>query len=230
MIPITLKELKEMPKGTPTLIVPYRDQQEQKRSEQLDTFKKHMKRWHPNWPVIIVEQADEEKFNRGALLNIGTRYAQKMKAEYVVYHDVDLIPLSPLVPYYETFPEQPLHIGTAYKGKYGGPGFIGQVLSMSMKDVKTSNGYPNMFWGWGGEDDALRNRLKKKGIQVLQPQISSGFKVLEHLDTRKIPGAKNMTKWEDVQGDTGRHGFNDVKWKLLEQQEDKNIFLYKVEL
>lgn len=230
MIPITKKQVLELPKGIPTIIVPYREQQEQKRGEQLLKFTQHMKRWHPTWPILIIEQVDEEKFNRGALLNIGSRYAQKFGAEYVVYHDVDLIPLAPLVPYYEAFPEKPLHIGTAYKGKYGGPGFIGQVLSMSMKDVKKSNGYPNMFWGWGGEDDALRNRLKKKGMQIWQPDISSGFKVLEHLDTRKIPGAKNMTKWEDVAGDTGQHGFGDVKWKLLSEHKDQNIFLFKVQL
>jgi hypothetical protein len=230
MIPITKKEILELPKGIPTIIVPYREQAEQQRSQQLLKFTQHMKRWHPTWPIIIVEQVDEEKFNRGALLNIGSRYAQKFGAEYVVYHDVDLIPLAPLVPYYEAFPQKPLHIGTAYKGKYGGPGFIGQVLSMSMKDVKKSNGYPNMFWGWGGEDDALRNRLKKKGMEILQPDISSGFKILEHTDTRKIPGAKNMTKWEDVAGDTGQHGFRDVKWKLLSQEKDQNIFLYKVEI
>ena len=229
MIPITLKDLKDIPKGTPTIIVPYRDQQEQKRSEQLSTFIKHMKRWHPKWPILVIEQTDKEKFNRGALLNIGTKYAQQLGAEYVIFHDVDLIPLAPLVPYYETFPEQPLHSGTAYKEKYGGPGFIGQVLSMSIKDIKKVNGYPS-FWGWGGEDDALRNRLKNKGIKIWQPQISSGFKILEHTDTRKIPGAKNMTKWEDVAGDTGKNGLSNIKWKLIEQIKDQNIFLYKVEL
>jgi hypothetical protein len=98
-----------------------------------------------------------------------------------------------------------------------------------MKDIKKVNGYPS-FWGWGGEDDALRNRLRKKKIQILQPQISTGFKVLEHPDTRQIPGAKNMTKWEDVAGDTGKDGLSNVKWKLLSQQKDQNIFLYKVEL
>jgi hypothetical protein len=229
MIPITKKEILELPKGIPYLIIPYREQLEQKRGEQLDMFIKHMKRWHSDWPILIVEQHDDKKFNRGALLNIGTRYAQKMGAQYVIFHDVDLIPLAPLVPYYEAFPEKPLHIGTAYKGKYTGPGFIGQVLSMSLKDVKKTNGYPS-FWGWGGEDDALRNRLKKKGIQILQPDLSTGFKVLEHLDTRKIPGAKNMTKWEDVKGDTGRDGFSNIKWNLIEEQKDKNIFLYKVEI
>jgi len=229
MIPISKKEILELPKGIPYLIIPYREQLEQKRGEQLDMFIKHMKRWHSDWPILIVEQHDDKKFNRGALLNIGTRYAQKMGAQYVIFHDVDLIPLAPLIPYYEAFPEKPLHIGTAYKDKYTGPGFIGQVLSMSLKDVKRSNGYPS-FWGWGGEDDALRNRLKKKGMQIWQPDLSTGFKVLEHPDTRKIPGAKNMTKWEDVKGDTGSDGYSNVKWNLIEEQKDKNIFLYKVEI
>jgi hypothetical protein len=229
MIPITKKEVLQLPRGIPFIVVPYREQTEQKRSQQLDLFCKHMKRWHPEWPILIIEQHDDKKFNRGALLNIGSKYAEKMGAQYVIYHDVDLIPLAPLVPYYEAFPEQPMHIGTAYKGKYGGPGFIGQVLSMSMKDIKKTNGYPS-FWGWGGEDDALRNRLRKKDIKILQPDLNSGFKILEHADTRKIPGAKNMTKWEDVEGDTGREGFSTVKWKLIEETQDKNIFLYKVEI
>jgi hypothetical protein len=113
------------------------------------------------------------------------------------------------------FPEKPIHIGAAYKGKYSGDGFIGQVLSISMIDLKRINGFPNMFWGWGGEDDAMRNRMKKK-IDVLRPDTNSGFRVLEHKDTRLLPDAKNMRKWEDVREDAGRHGLNDVKWKVVQ--------------
>jgi hypothetical protein len=40
--------------------------------------------------------------------------------------------------------------------------------------------------------------------------------VLEHKDTRLIPDAKNMRKWEDVREDTGQHGLNDVKWKVIQ--------------
>jgi hypothetical protein len=230
MIPLEFKDAKKLPQGIPTILVPFREQVLQKRGEQLKQFSSHMKRWHPDWPIIIIEQSDDgKKFNRGALLNIGTRYAQKMGAEYIIYHDVDLIPLSPIVPLYTAFPEKPINIGYVWQTKWQGEGFRG-VLSISMKDVKTINGYPNMFWGWGGEDNAMQKRMKKKGINFWNPQGSSGFKVLEHPDTRQIPGAKNMRKWEDVDEDTGRHGLNDVKWKLISEEKDQNIFKYTVEI
>ena len=230
ILPLDIKDAKKLPQGIPVILVPFREQLIQKRGEQLVKFCSHMKRWHPDWPVLVIEQHGDEKFNRGALLNIGSRYAQKMGAEYVVYHDVDLIPLSSIVPFYTAFPEKPVHVGGIYKGKYSGDSFIGQALSISLKDIKTINGFPNSFWGWGGEDDAMRNRLKRKGIQVWRPTVDTGYKVLEHPDTRKIPGAKNMRKWEDVAEDTGKHGFGDVKWKLLDEKRDENIFKYTVEI
>ena len=85
-----------------------------------------------------------------------------------------------------------------------------------MADLKKINGFPTVFLGWGGEDDAMRNRMKKKGMKVVRPPVDSGFRVLEHKDTRLIPDAKNMRKWEDVREDTGRHGLNDVKWKVIQ--------------
>lgn len=229
-VPLDLKDLKELPKSIPTILVPFREQLEQKRGEQLQKFINHMKRWHSDWPIIIIEQSQGKKFNRGALLNIGTRYAQKLGSEYVIYHDVDLIPLSPIVPYYTAFPQQPIHVGSIYKDKYSGDGFIGQALSISIKDIKKINGFPNMFWGWGGEDDAMRNRIKKHNLKVWRPTIDSGYKVLEHKDTRLIPDAKNMRKWEDVKEDTGKHGFNDIKWDLLEKKEDANILKITVDI
>lgn len=215
----------------PTILVPFREQVEQGRGEQLKKFVSHIDRYHPDWTVLVIEQSDDgKKFNRGALLNIGTRYAEKKGATYVVYHDVDLIPLSPLAKYYETFPEEPVHIGTAYKGKYSGDSFIGQVLSISIKDAKKINGFPNNFWGWGGEDDAMYRRLKKHKVNIIRPPISTGFKVLEHTDTRKIPDAKNMTKWEDLKADNGKSGLTNIKWKLLEEKTVGNISKLTVEI
>ena len=79
-IPLSLKETKQFTQSTPTLLIPFREQIEQKRGEQLQKFCNHMKRWHSDWTIIIIEQSqDNKKFNRGALLNIGTRYAQNLK-------------------------------------------------------------------------------------------------------------------------------------------------------
>ena len=37
--------------------------------------------------------------------------------------------------------------------------FLGAALSIRPTLFEAANGYPNTFWGWGGEDDALVARL-----------------------------------------------------------------------
>jgi len=228
---LTLADAKKLPQEVPTIVVPYRDNAEQERASQLKKFCSHMSRYHPDWTILIIEQSqDGRKFNRGALLNIGARIAHKLKHSYVIFHDVDLIPLAPLVPYYLAFPEHPIHIGSAWTTKWQGDSFMGGVMSMSLKDVQKMNGFPNMFWGWGGEDDAMRVRMKKKGIQVFKLDTTTGFKELAHVDTRSNADWKNMRKWEDLREDSGKHGFNDVQWKVLNTIEVKNCSKLTVEI
>ena len=241
MLPLEISEAKKLPQSIPVILVPFREQLIQKRGEQLKKFTSHMKRWHPDWPILIIEQYGDQKFNRGALLNIGTRYAQKMGATYVVYHDVDLIPLAPIVPYYTAFPEKPIHIGGIYKGKYQGDSFIGQVLSISLSDIKKINGFPNMFWGWGGEDDALMVRLIKNNIKkVYYPKKGSiidteeiNFKQINILTKLKMTD-QDQSKFEKLYYDMNnykKNGLSNLEYKILERKNiDTNIINIKVDL
>jgi beta-1,4-galactosyltransferase 4 len=220
-IPLSLNEVKGFKQGIPCIIVPFRDNPEQSRASQLKQFVSHIHRRHPDWAVLIIEQSDDErKFNRGALLNAGVRIAAASKFEYVIFHDVDLLPLKKIVPYYTAFPAKPIHIGKAWTQKYDFPKFLGGVLSMSMDDIAKTNGFPNQFWGWGGEDDSIRERLRKKKINVYQPTLrGEGYKELTHLDTKTKQEWKNMTKWEDLADDTGRDGVRNVKFDVLKTHE-----------
>ena len=73
------------------IIVPYRD-----RYDHLIIFKKRIISFLKNkaidYELIIVEQDNAKNFNRGKLLNIGFLYAKKLECDYVVFHDVDMIP------------------------------------------------------------------------------------------------------------------------------------------
>lgn len=231
-VPLSVSALKEFPLGTPWIVIPFRDNAEQDRANQLKRFVSHMTRYHPDWHVLIIEQSDDgRKFNRGALLNIGARYAHKQGAKYIIFHDVDLLPLAPIVPYYEVYPSSPIHIGKAWVDKYDYERFFGGVVSISMEDLQKSNGFPNQFWGWGGEDDALRERLNHKGIQIYQPVMRHGFRELPHVNTSTKKEWTNLRKRADVMGDTGRMGFRTIQWTPLEEEKlSPSAKKYTVEL
>ena len=223
-VPLELTEVKGLPQGTPVILVPFREQPEQKRGEQLKKFVSHIHRYHPDWIVLIIEQSeDTQKFNRGALLNIGAKIADMNKFEYVIFHDVDLLPLMKIVPYYTAIPEKPIHIAKVWTSKYDSVDFLGGVLSMSLKDIKKTNGFPNEFWGWGGEDDVLRDRIKSQKIDIYQPTMrGEGYKELQHVDTKSKSEWKNMTKWEDKANERknpGKDGYKNVKYTILNQED-----------
>lgn len=223
-IPLELSEVKEFEQGIPTILVPFREQKEQKRGEQLKKFISHINRYHPDWNVLVIEQSEDgRKFNRGALLNIGTKIAEKAGLEYVIHHDVDLLPLMKIVPYYTAIPEKPIHIGKIWTTKYDSVTFLGGIISIKIEDMKKINGYPNTFWGWGGEDNMFRVRLKDKNIDVYQPTLrNEGIKELKHVDTRSLRQLRNMRVWEDQEEERkhiGREGYKNTKYDILNVEE-----------
>ena len=51
--------------------------------------------------------------------------------------------------------------------------FLGACISISPSLFVATNGYPNNFWGWGGEDDELASRLEwvdKRVVYTVPPK------------------------------------------------------------
>lgn len=147
------------------VIVPYRD-----RPEQLQVFKRYISNYlyskQIQHEIIVVEQKDDRPFNRGLLLNWGCRKAEWAGCDYVVFHDVDMLPVDVDYSYSET----PLHLvqnleipdeqDTLFYDYFGG------VTMFTIEDIKKVNGYSNNFIGWGFEDDDLFLRCQEKGIKM----------------------------------------------------------------
>lgn len=45
----------------------------------------------------------------------------------------------------------------------GNPKYIGGAVAFSADDFRKINGFPNTFWGWGGEDDEMYKRIQEVG-------------------------------------------------------------------
>ena len=203
------------------IIVPFRDNKYQDRKEQLEKFIPYFKKmFKENVDILIVEQSnDNKKFNRGALLNIGMLLAMARGYKVMISHDVDLLPDKTAKEYYLTYPYHPIHLGNMWKDKYTYDRFIGGALSMNYKDIVRSNGYPNDFWGWGGEDDALGIRLSKKSIPILKPTKGT-IKEMKHEDTKGIKELVNPTIIESVMDDDKKwkkNGINSIKFKKISE-------------
>ena len=215
---LDIESAKKKKQGTPVILVPYRDNPAKERSAQLKQFVEHFS--NAPWKelsVMFIEQSEDDKlFNRGALLNVGARLAKKYS--HIILHDVDLLPDESLLPYYMMIPDHPVHIGTVWRTKYTSERFLGGILSISLKDFQRVNGYPNQFWGWGGEDDVLRNRLIHAKIPVYRPTVHGGITELPHEHVGSNPVLVNPKKREMVLSNRGKDGVRQTYWKTLHKE------------
>ena len=115
--------------------------------------------------IIVVEQDLASAFNRGMLCNIGFKEAVSRKCNYVVFHDVDMIPLQ--VDY--SYADHPVHLAS---DNIPFDSYFGGMTLFPVEDFKKINGFSNFYWGWGFEDDDLRYRCIKHGLQFeYEPEI-----------------------------------------------------------
>ncbi|KAK3273664.1 hypothetical protein CYMTET_18106, partial [Cymbomonas tetramitiformis] len=132
----------------------------------------HLRNQGVEFQIFFMEQADLLNFNRGLLLNAGVLILQHSGYDHFSLHDVDTIPGDVKIPY--TYPEGnvPMHLtppGIHPSVDY--VDFFGGNTIFTLEQFQRVNGYGNHFWGWGKEDDNLRERLQKKGMwPTLRPK------------------------------------------------------------
>ena len=164
------------------IIVPYRD-----RSEQLLVFLRHL---HPflrkqelHYRIYIVNQADKNKFNRAMLFNVGyTEAVKDFPWDCFIFHDVDLLPEDDRNLY--NCPDNPRHMSVAVdKFKYKLPykQIFGGVAAIRSDQFRRLNGFSNMFWGWGGEDDDMSKRIQYRKLKIIRyrPEIAR-YTMIKH--------------------------------------------------
>jgi hypothetical protein len=164
------------------IIIPYRDREEHLRVF-LHNIHPMLKRQQLDYGIYIVEEIAKSKFNRAKLMNIG--YAEALKQydyQCFIFHDVDLIPEDDRNLY--SCPEQPRHMSVAidvmnYKLPYRD--IFGGVSALTKEQMVKVNGFSNEFWGWGGEDDDMSNRVRHYGFRISRyPSDIARYKMLKH--------------------------------------------------
>ncbi|XP_012882098.1 PREDICTED: beta-1,4-galactosyltransferase 1 [Dipodomys ordii] len=203
------------------IIIPFRNRQE------------HLRYWlyylHPilqrqqlDYGIYVINQAGDTIFNRAKLLNIGFREALKdYDYNCFVFSDVDLIPMDDHNSY-RCF-SQPRHISVAMD-KFGFSlpyvQYFGGVSALSKQQFLTINGFPNNYWGWGGEDDDIFNRLVFKGMSISRPNAVVGkCRMIRHSrDKKNEPNPQRFDRIAHTKETMRTDGLNSLTYKVLDIQ------------
>jgi len=236
-IVLYLDEVKYDDTTKTAIIVPYRDNKYQDRKTHLEQFIKHFHNYIKNLDIYIVEQSDDgKKFNRGCLLNCGYDIAKNKKNyDMYIFHDVDLLSPDSIKKIYTYKSKNPIHIASLWKEKYSYVNFFGGITSFDSDTYNKINGYPNNFFGWGGEDDAVFNRLKINNIQIYNLISLDNIVIneIKHEQTSEIVELVNTQKKYNVTNDKKEwknNGLSNLKYKIIKTTDThyNNIKIYTV--
>jgi hypothetical protein len=166
------------------------------------------------YKIVISEQNNDNKFNRGMLLNAAFLEAEKkftFSKKYMHMNADYTFDLS------RKFPQELLDFKEGFIDLYrlNWP-ILGSACAFDAESYKIINGFPNDLEGWGGDDWAIYNRIVHNKINLIMPPglFNSGFIIEEdcNIYTDKSNNGKNMdlAKREDFKV----NGLNSLKYKL----------------
>jgi xylosylprotein 4-beta-galactosyltransferase len=213
------------PKHRLAVIVPYRN-----RSSELKVFLPHMNSFFKSQSIehifMIVNQIDRHRFNRAALINIGF-IESRLLVDYIVMHDIDLLPLNSRELFY-TYPENgPIHLASPeYHPIYHYPTYVGGILMITCKDFERVNGMSPLYWGWGREDDNFYVRMKLAGMTIERPSnlstnYTNTFRHIHDRGVHKRDYAKYGKQKEEGRKIYPEMGFNTTKYQIINKEIKK---------
>lgn len=225
------KHLEDFKKLSFAIIIPYRDnldgskvryKQMQKFIKVMPTYLKKLGKKY-TFKIIIVEQGNKKKFNRGVLLNVGFLLAEH-NVDYFIFHDVDLFPDDDMLKYYGCYPFKPIHLAHIWTKYSVGGKYFGGVNSFNKEDFRKINGYPNDYWGWGGEDDELYDRVVNCNLTVINPkngkyieeEHEKATKAEENPFPNKMKLRLQHNKWKE-------NGLSNVKYKFVKNKKGEKV-------
>ncbi|MEE6481951.1 hypothetical protein FKM82_013078 [Ascaphus truei] len=203
------------------VIIPHRNR-EQHLKYLLYYLHPFLQRQQLNYGIYILHQAGNSTFNRAKLLNVGFKEAMKEEDwDCMFFHDVDLIPEDDRNLY--TCDKFPKHASIAmdkfgYKLPY--KSYFGGVSALSPEQYMKMNGFPNNYWGWGGEDDDIAVRVALSGMLISRPSVGHGrYKMIKHgHDKGNEQNPKRFNLLTKTRRTWKQDGMNSLQYKFLSKE------------
>lgn len=218
------------------IIIPYRD-----REQHLKKFIPHMNQFLKNkivYDIYLIEQCDDKPFNRAKLLNIGFVSSQD-KADYFCFHDIDLLPInaecdySPVVGVCKmSYYVSQFNFVTRPTDELGG------VTLIDKESFIKVNGYCNLYYGWGVEDNDFGLRCKtknvpfslRKGRYLSLPHKPNGDTYGGTTSENTIKNRKIFSEIINNKKSLFDDGIDTLEYNLLGNNKNENFIHIKVHL
>lgn len=208
------------PRSRTAIIVPHRAREHHLR---LLLYHLHpfLQRQQLAYGIYVIHQAGNGTFNRAKLLNVGVREALRDEEwDCLFLHDVDLLPENDHN-LYVCDPRGPRHVAVAMN-KFGYslpyPQYFGGVSALTPDQYLKMNGFPNEYWGWGGEDDDIFNRISLTGMKISRPDVRIGrYRMIKHdRDKHNEPNPQRFNKIQNTKMSMKWDGIGSVRYRVLE--------------
>ncbi|XP_020626949.1 beta-1,4-galactosyltransferase 2-like [Orbicella faveolata] len=112
-----------------------------------------------------------------------------------------------------------------YEQIFGGAG------SFSREHFELINGFSNKFWGWGGEDDDLYNRISARGLELTRPSIRLGrYKMIKKFHKTSEEDSNRFDKLMDSAQRMDNDGLNSLKYAVENLTEHRLYTLVTVDV
>ena len=95
---------------------------------------------------------------------------------------------------------------------------FGGVTILTRAQFTAINGYSNRFFGWGGEDDDLYNRVRARGYRISRPPMTiARYKMLSHKKDKPNPMRIKILK--EGRKRFAWDGLNSLRYRVVRSEE-----------
>ena len=204
------------------LIIPVRDREKELKIllEKLDQI---LNEQNIQYKILIAEQSSDKEFNKGALINAAYLESRKnIYSDYYVFHDVDL------------YPKKSKHLSYKYENinkirhPYGHYSCLGGIVIMHYNLFEKINGFPNNFWGHGGEDADLQNRALSYNIEIDRNEFNPRYNWKKNNRKMIDNFSDEARNWSNIENLKNKHKIVEIKNNSLKEIYNYDKSLIKI--
>ncbi|XP_076819793.1 beta-1,4-galactosyltransferase 2-like [Clavelina lepadiformis] len=224
------------PRNSITVIIPYRDREVHLRYL-LTYIHLILQRQQTKYRVFVVEQDDNSTFNKGQIMNSGFRYIKgKYGKEFDCYffHDVDTIGEDDRIIYRCKGGREVVHLShkiERLRYRFCCGLTIGGVLGLTSSQLEAVNGFPNAYYGWGGEDDDMSKRiLEIANFTIYRPpgnyvRFRTLFHEIDGQNPKNPERFKLLKEWKNRAGTDGLNSLQTIIPRVVEFPTHIHIYI-----